>query len=115
MIIKKKGNKFVAYFTEESEFTNPNCKIGDSSGEISITTGKFVGGTKFMTELHKHLEEYLKPQKEKYEQLIDRVIEQVKKDVADGDVTVIDELLRLIPTENLIQSLPEEEWDNYKS
>jgi hypothetical protein len=40
--------------------------------------------------------------------LIDRVIEQIKKDVAEGDVTALDELLRFIPTKYLKGFLPEE-------
>jgi hypothetical protein len=39
--------------------------------------------------------------------LVDKVIEQIKKDIADGDVTVLDELLKFIPIEYLLGSLPE--------
>ena len=39
--------------------------------------------------------------------LVDQVIEQIKKDIADGDVTVLDELLKFIPIEYLKGSLPE--------
>lgn len=110
MKIKKKGNKFVAY-RDENDSDNPNMndriKVGAELGYISISTGKFVGNTVCLVELSKKQDEYVTS-------LVDEVIEQVKKDVADGDVTVIEELLKFIPIENLIQSLPEEEWAKYR-
>ena len=39
--------------------------------------------------------------------LVDMVLEQIKKDVASGDVTAIDELLKFIPEKYLIAYLPE--------
>ena len=51
---------------------------------------------------------------EKKQALIDRVLEQIKEDVAVGDVTAIEELLTFVPKENLIQYLPEKEWENFK-
>lgn len=39
--------------------------------------------------------------------LVDQVIEQIKKDINDGDLTVLDELLKFIPIEYLRGSLPE--------
>lgn len=47
------------------------------------------------------------------EQLINEVIENIKKDVYSGDLTAVDELLRFIPTKYLIGYLPEEEWYKY--
>jgi len=42
-------------------------------------------------------------------ELIDLVIEQIKKDFEVGDYTAVFELLEFIPRENLIAYLPEEE------
>ena len=42
------------------------------------------------------------------EQLIDNAIEQIKKDIENGDLTAIDELLRYVPTQNLRAFLSEE-------
>ncbi len=42
--------------------------------------------------------------------LVATVINQVKQDLHQGDTTVLDELLRLVPRPNLIESLPEEQW-----
>ena len=36
--------------------------------------------------------------------------EQIKKDVAIGDVTAIEELLKSVPMENLVAYLPEEDF-----
>ncbi len=116
MKIKKKGKMFVAYRDEHDtgkDFSD-GIKVGDSLGQISITTGRFCGNTVCLVLLSNHLDEYLKPQQEKYEELIDEVIDNIKKDVEAGDLTVLDELLRMIPTRNLIQSLGEERWNNYK-
>jgi len=40
--------------------------------------------------------------------LIDSVIDRIKQDITDGDLTAIDELLRFVPKENLIEFLPED-------
>lgn len=47
------------------------------------------------------------------EAIIDDVIESIKKDIAQGDLTILGELLNLIPEKNLIQSLSEDEWKKY--
>lgn len=48
------------------------------------------------------------------QEVVDAVIEQLKKDFEQCDYTVIEELLYLIPTENLINSLPEDDWIKFK-
>jgi len=48
------------------------------------------------------------------QKIVDRVIVELQKDIATGDYTVLDELLNLIPINNLIESLPEEEWAKFK-
>lgn len=47
--------------------------------------------------------------------LIERVLEQIKSDLAMGDVEAIEELLSFIPKENLIGFLPEEEWERFEN
>jgi hypothetical protein len=47
-------------------------------------------------------------EKEDFNNLVDSVIEKIKEDIKDGDLTAIDELLRFVPKENLIGYLPEE-------
>jgi len=111
MKIKKKGNQFKAYRDEndvdsKGEF-NSRIKIGVELGSISITTGKFVGNTVCLVELSKKQDEYVTS-------LVDEVIEQIKTDASAGDVTVLEEILKHVPIETLIQSLPEEEWSKYR-
>lgn len=48
------------------------------------------------------------------EKLIDRLVAQFKEDLANGDSTVLDELLGYAPIENLIAALPEEEWGEFE-
>lgn len=47
--------------------------------------------------------------------LVDAVIDDLKKSFESSDYTVLDELLRLIPKENLIQALPEEQWEMFEN
>ena len=48
------------------------------------------------------------------QEIVDAVIDDLKKGFEVGDYTVLEELLGFIPIENLIQALPEEEWKNWK-
>ena len=45
---------------------------------------------------------------EKMDNLLEAVIDQIKKDLASNDTTAIEELLKFVPKENLIGYLPEE-------
>lgn len=47
------------------------------------------------------------------QELVDEVIESLLKDIASGDFTVLDELLKFIPNKNLVQSLDEDQWKKY--
>jgi hypothetical protein len=47
--------------------------------------------------------------------LIDAVLNQILSDVAEGDLTAIEELLRYVPEENLVSYLSEENLENYLS
>ena len=44
------------------------------------------------------------------DKLINAVLAQIKKDIADGDMTSIEELLRHTPEVTLLAYLPEEQW-----
>ena len=44
---------------------------------------------------------------QKYPSLVDRVLEQIVEDVNTGDLTAIEEMLKLVPTEVLVNFLPE--------
>lgn len=45
--------------------------------------------------------------------IIDALINQLKQDINDGDTTVLNELLKFIPIEILINALPEQQWKNF--
>jgi len=47
------------------------------------------------------------------QQLVDAVIEDLKRGFEKGDYTVLDELLNKLPVKTLVQALPEEDWQVY--
>lgn len=47
---------------------------------------------------------------ERKEQIVDAVIDKLKEDFASGDYTVLDDLLKMIPNNNLVQALEESQW-----
>ena len=52
--------------------------------------------------------------KDQYESpLTTAVVDQIKESIGMNDVEAIDELLRFCPRINLIQYLPEEEWEKW--
>jgi len=124
MKINKKGEYFVAYRDEndlDSPNTgmNPKIKVGDSLGKMNIKTGRFIGNTVCLIELSIYRDNFnrdklVKNKEEKYELLIDEVIKNIKSDIENGDETVLDELLRMIPKKNLIESLAEERWSEFR-
>lgn len=52
-------------------------------------------------------------QEEDKQKLVDDVIDDLKESFNHGDYTVLDDLLKRVPSKNLIQALPEEKWKNY--
>jgi len=47
--------------------------------------------------------------------LIERVIVEIQRDFAMGDLTSLEELLSFVPRENLIGYLSEDEWERYEN
>ena len=47
--------------------------------------------------------------------LINRVIVEIQRDFAMGDLTSLEELLSFVPRENLIGYLSEDEWERYEN
>jgi hypothetical protein len=89
--IVKKGKFFVAFDLVDKK---------RSYGKINMDTGKFEGDTRCLVELTQFQETYK-------QEIVDEVLENIKKDVADGDMTAIEELLKFLPIENLKNYLPE--------
>lgn len=48
------------------------------------------------------------------EKIVDAILDQMKRNVAFGDVTVEEELFMLLPKEKLIQSFSEDQWTKWK-
>ena len=72
--IRKVGANFVAYDTVDKN---------RSYGKINIKTGKFTGDTRCMIALNNHWETKVG---NKQEELYDKVLEQIKQDVAVGEL-----------------------------
>ena len=85
--IKKVGGSFVAFDTEDKK---------RSYGKISIKTGKFTGDTRCMIALTDY---WGKEVYEKEEAIYDKALDRIKENVAIGDMTAIDELLKMLPIE----------------
>ena len=90
--IKKQGNYFVAFDTEDKT---------KSYGKINIKTGQCIGGTLCFEALRKHWELIVNKEEESLDILCDKVLEQIKVDVNTGDLTAIDELIRFLPRKRL--------------
>jgi hypothetical protein len=60
-----------------------------------------------ITPIEEALKEVQEKQAEIKQELIDRCLSEFKNDVASGDVTAIDELLKFVPSKNLQAYLPE--------
>jgi hypothetical protein len=85
--IKKVGGNFVAFDTIDKK---------RSYGRINIKTGKFVGDTRCLIVLNNHWD---KEVYEKQEAIYDKALDRIKEDVASGDMTAVDELLKMLPIE----------------
>jgi len=48
------------------------------------------------------------------QKLIDAVIDGIKEDVGQKDLTAVEELLKAVPEKTLFNYLPEEEWEKHK-
>lgn len=45
--------------------------------------------------------------------LIDAVLEQIRLDVLDEDLTAVEELIQTLPHDRMVGFLPEDQWINY--
>lgn len=87
----------------------------DSSEGISVATitedGKVL--YKFPKEdfgstlIKEAITEAIEIQKNRKQELVDKCLEEIKKDVASGDLTAIEEMLKNLPNKHLEEYLPE--------
>ena len=47
------------------------------------------------------------------QKLIDAVVEQIRSDVKQGDLTAVEELIKTLPYDRMLQFLPEDQWINH--
>ena len=47
------------------------------------------------------------------QKLIDAVVEQIRSDVRSGDLTAVEELIKTLPYDRMLQFLPEDQWINH--
>lgn len=83
----------------------------------AMDCGESVAGLFYFSEQDQfahYLGEYEQSVAEGPSVLVDAVIEEIKKQIEKKDLTSIDELLRFIPKDTLLQFLPEAEWNKYR-
>jgi uncharacterized protein (DUF2267 family) len=49
------------------------------------------------------------------QQIVDAVLEQMKRNVSEGDITVEEELFMMLPKDKLVHALREEDWHKYQN
>jgi hypothetical protein len=76
----------------------------DVIDNIKLTDGSIVREVRFCQKPN------VEPDTRDKQPLVDMVIEELKSDIANGDVTVLDELLMKLPWEILKGSLNEDKW-----
>lgn len=59
------------------------------------------------------IREVLDRNEETKQKLIDAVCEQMKRDIEQGDCTVLESLLKDITSTSLLQALPEDDWKEF--
>lgn len=100
--IKKVGANFVAFDTEDNKI---------AYGRINIKTGKCVGGTLCFTALREHRKNNVVTENVCLVDktgLVDKVLDRIKQDVSEGDVTAIEEMLTFLPSDVLKGYLAED-------
>jgi hypothetical protein len=100
--IRKVGGNFVAFDTIDKK---------RSYGRINIKTGKFVGDTRCLIVLSEHRRNNTEIKNvclvDKIG-LVDKVLDRIKQDVNEGDVTAIEEMLTFLPSDILKGYLAED-------
>ncbi len=79
---------------------------------IKLTDGTEVREVRFCQRPHENVQQ---PSEEAKQQLIDAVLEEQARDIANGDFTVLEELLMKLPYEILKGSLSEDRWEYFNN
>ena len=102
--------------THIDAWTSPN----DDDDGATIATIDLDGNVEYRDERAKTdkgaqeaIQEILNRNEDNKQKLVDAVYNQIKKDLEEGDGTVLESLLKEIATTSLLQALPENDWNNF--
>jgi hypothetical protein len=97
------------YLTEDDDENGFVAAEVDADGNVEWRPNIFPSlyGVYDITPIEEAIKEAQEKQAEIKQELIDRCLVEFKNDVASGDVTAIDELLKFVPSKNLQAYLPE--------
>jgi hypothetical protein len=97
------------YLTEDDDENGFVAAEVDADGNVEWRPNIFPSlyGVYDITPIEEAIKEAQEKQAEIKQELIDRCLSEFKNDVASGDVTAIDELLKFVPSKNLQAYLPE--------
>jgi hypothetical protein len=101
------GNKILVLISNNEDIIGVCSEVAI---EVARTNGLSETDVLFCyrTELNGKASRYALP-KVKTISVIDKVIEQIKTDISEGDLTALEELLKHIPIKNLEAYLPEKD------
>lgn len=97
------------YLTEDDDENGFVAAEVDADGNVEWRPNIFPSlyGVYDITPIEEAIKEAQEKQAEIKQELIDRCLAEFKNDVASGDVTAIDELMKFVPSKNLQAYLPE--------
>ena len=99
-----------AWYSEDDDEGGMSVATVDEDGIVEWKVGNSIGweaNKEIHANVFEAIEEAKEKQKEHKQELIDKCLEQIKEDVANGDLTAIDEMLMFLPTKYLKGYLPE--------
>ena len=94
------------YLTESDDEEGFVAAYVDADGNVEWKQLSRLDGYD-MTPVHEAIKEAQEKQADFKQELIDKCLIEIKNDVASGDVTAIDELLKCVPAKNLLAYLPD--------
>lgn len=101
--------------THIDAWTSPNDDDGRTIATIDLDGNVTYKDERAKTDkgAQEAIREILNRNEEKKQELSDAVYNKIKTDLEEGDGTVLEELLKMIRSSNLLQSLPEEKWNEF--
>jgi len=99
-----------AWVSDDDEAEGMTIAVVDEDGVVEWRKGNsimYLANKDMFANVFEAIEEAKEKQREHKQELVDRCLEQIKQDVADGDVTAIDEMLMFLPIKYLKGYLPE--------